>query len=1805
MNLKTPKMSALKTGLNLSFLLSIVMLMILSVPLRAQIVINEICPSNSSLISNFDGDHDDWIEIYNAGASNVNLAGYGLSDDASTPYRFTFPSVNLDAGQRLLIFASDTNITTLVDHYEAAVKASNTWKYWVGNSAPDTNWRNLGFNDASWSSGQGGIGFGDGDDATVIPQTISVMMRRSFTVPDTSQIVKAIFFMDYDDGFVAYLNGVEIARSNLGTKGDRPAHNVLARSSREARMFQGMLPDSFYIDPVLFKSIIRQGTNVLAVQTHNESASSADLSSLPYLTFGMRSPGMTFNTPSSWFRAPAKEYYNAKFKLSRTGETVYLTNASGITIDQKAYASMDLNHSFGRTPDGGSTWCYFNTPTPNASNATSVCFQAYASQPVFSVNAGFYPGTMWLTLSTTVPGGIIRYTINGDEPTPSSPSYSSPILISNTVTVRARVFANGYLPSTIITNTYFINENLRLPVFTITTDSLNLWDWNTGIYALGPNAQPNFPYKGANFWQGWRKPAAIEYYDRDKNRILRFNAEIGIYGNYSMGHPQKSFEISLSDRFGTGEINYALMPDKPYVNKTDNIVLRNSGTDWNVTHFRDALMQRIMKPSFCGYLGTDPVNLFLNGKYWGVYTVHENHDQHWMKNNFGLSRSEIDYLKEAGSTVEVKAGSDTSFWTMYNYATTQNPNGAQYYNEMNRMLDIPAYTDYFVAETYYNNGDWIGPWTNNIKMWRPNAAGGKWRYLLYDLDFGMNYAGSVNDNRIQIARNPQAFSHSSEMFDAILKNPTYKSYFINRYADMINTIFLPSNVDAILHSFQDSMAPDMPRHFATWGSNMSNWQTNINRVTSFATARPAIVRNQIQSEFGMTGQVTLTLNVSPAGAGRIQISTITPGSYPWSGVYFNGNPVNITAIPNPGFSFSHWSSPVVIGPSNTNQSLTRNFTSTDQITAHFTGSAVAPLITFTEINYNSSASLNPGDWVELHNYGSTSIDLSGWKFRDEEDNHTYNIPLGTVIPAGGYLVLAEDSVKFRSIFPTVSNVRGPFGFNLSNGGEEIRLFDHNDNLYLSVYYQDVIPWPVDADGLGYTLERNNTSNDPNNGSSWFTGCIGGSPGRAYGNILGTNIPVSGSTTFCTGSSSVLTTRREPGYTYQWLFNGNNIPGATDTFYVASTSGQYSVRVSYFSCANTSDQVTLTQVAQAPAPTASGTYRCGPGTMTISATATDSIYWYDAPAGNLLGSGPSFITPHLTSNTTYYVSASRTCPSNPVSVNVEVLPIASEPVISDTSICGPNAVTLTASDTATIYWYTAATGGALVETGSSFTTPHLNYDTVYYLEAGSLCPSNRVSVYIEVLKSPAPVTVDAARCGDGSVTLNASASDPITWFSSPTGGTPVGSGNTYVTPILNATTNYYAQANGGCPSVRVPALAIIDPVPPAPSAGNAVACLNTSVTLTATSTSQVYWFDAPSGGNLLHTGSTFTTPNINSPVTYYVEAGFDCRSARTSVNVSVSNPPQITSVTDGTRCGPGTVTLSANSSDPITWYGQSSGGSSLGSGSTFVTPHITATTIFYAQATSNCAGPRVAVTATVTAQPDPPVVSDGYNCGNGSVTLSASSPAPVSWYDQPTGGNLLHSGYTFTTPVLNATTTYYAIAGVSCLSNAEPAIASIYPAAQINLGNDTVITSGNTLVLDAGPGFISYAWSTGASTRSITVNSSNTYSVLVLDSNNCAAYDEIEVTVITDINQISKEENRLFAYPNPAGERIMTLFSATHTGIAAIRLIDMQGRILQQKEEKIIRGSNLFELDLSDIIPGAYIIEYATEQGAQRVPIIRR
>ena len=196
-----------------------------------------------------------------------------------------------------LIFPKSFAIST--NHWETFIFPNTTWNYFVGtNTPPPADWYMPAFDDHLWSSGKGSFGYGDGDDTTIITPCISLFIRHSFTLADTSLITEGQLNIDYDDGFIAYLNGVEIGRANI--LGVHPDYAAVAFADHEAKMYQGGKPDAFYLNKEILKTILKQGINVLSIEIHNASAVSTDMSAIPYLSFGIKTAAILTTTTPEW-----------------------------------------------------------------------------------------------------------------------------------------------------------------------------------------------------------------------------------------------------------------------------------------------------------------------------------------------------------------------------------------------------------------------------------------------------------------------------------------------------------------------------------------------------------------------------------------------------------------------------------------------------------------------------------------------------------------------------------------------------------------------------------------------------------------------------------------------------------------------------------------------------------------------------------------------------------------------------------------------------------------------------------------------------------------------------------------------------------------------------------------------------------------------------------------------------------------------------------------------------------------------------------------------------------------------------------------------------------------------------------------------------------------------------------------------------------------------------------------------------------------------------------------------------------------
>ncbi len=1046
--------------------------------------INEIVASNSNTILDEDGEAPDWIELYNAESVAVDLQSFGLSDDPADPYKWEFPDISIAPQDFLLVFASGKNRTA--GYWQNIIDWGDIWKYFVGTEEPPADWRQIDFDDSDWEEGPSGFGYGDGDDATIIPPTLSCYIRKVFTLDDLEDIVSAVLHVDYDDGFVAYLNDVEIASMNILSPGVIPAYNDSTYASHEAQIYQGGFPETFYCDNV--EDILQPGDNVLAIQVHNISINSSDMSMIPFFTLGYDAePANLTGVPT--ILETLLPHLHTNFKISADGEPVLLSDSGGLLLDDIDLPALPTNISFGRQPDGTENWFYFNETTPDSSNTTTGYLE-FAPDPILDPHGGLYNDPVTITF-LDIPADIsIFYTLNGSEPNTTHYQYTSPILLDSTAVVRARAFGTGKIPSRIITNSYFIDINPTLPIISLSSEPDNFWDDEIGIYAMGNNASSVFPYYGANFWEDWERPVHIEMYEADGSAAFALDAGVRIFGNWTRGHPQKSLAIMARNTYSTNSIDYQIFDDKP-ISSFKNIVLRNSGNDWEYSMFRDMLMTGLVSDLDIDRQAHRSSIVFINGEYWGIHNIREKMNEHYLAANHGIDPDNIDLLE---NNVIAIHGDGIHYQAMLDFIENNDMTLPQNYDYVATKMDIDNFINYWLTEVYLLNGDWP---SRNIKFWRDRTTDGKWRWLLFDTDFGFALWHSAYYNFLADLLDPDGpagpgSEWSTFLFRSLIENEQFRRKFINYTADRLNTCFSTDFVLARIAQFQSLLQTEMESHKIRWEQSYDLWFNEILLMQWFADDRPEYMRDHIISELNLPGTANIYLDISPPGSGAVQVSSLEIDEFPWVGEYFLQNPVTLTGLNTPGWEFAGWSGDIISNETSIELDMNQEFS----LIAWFEPAVnLQDLIVFNEINYNSAGNFNVGDWVEIYNNSGLDVDLSGWKFLDSDDTHIFEFPENFFLPDAGYYVLCQDTLAFQTFFPEVNNYVGNFDFGLSSSGELIRLFDHTGVLIDSVYYGSSAPWPPEPNGNGPTLALLNPGLDNSMPENWAASAAYGTPGE--------------------------------------------------------------------------------------------------------------------------------------------------------------------------------------------------------------------------------------------------------------------------------------------------------------------------------------------------------------------------------------------------------------------------------------------------------------------------------------------------------------------------------------------------------------------------------------------------------------------------------------------------------------------------------------------------------------------------------------
>lgn len=879
------------------------------------VIINEVSSSNSSF-DDEDGDSPDWIELYNNSDSTVDLTGWSISDDSLLPTKWIFPATSLAPNSYLQIWASDKDRAG-GGTYKTLVNQGDTLRYIIPTSNPSNSWIDLGFNDSSWQQGTSGFGYADGDDSTIVPNgTRSVYVRKTFTIDDLEIMDQLWFDIDFDDGFVAYINGVEIARANMVDT--RPNYNAGTINDREATMYQSGSPTRFPVNN--FQELLNSGANVLSIQVHNVSGSSSDMTLIPFLSaFYLGSSNDGTEPPALLgFVDPS---LHTNFKLSSSGEDLTLFDNNGSQVDYMSVTAMETDNSMGRSPADGSI-LYFETPTPGEQNPNTGYLGAIESEIVFSHEGGEFNGQS-IDLSGAAEGEEIRYTLDATIPNQTSSLYTSPITISQDTVIRAKIFKDNYIPSRTDTRTYITSNTHDLPIVTLVSEPYNFFDQQYGLYEYGPeeNYENNLPFFGANFWQDWERDVHFSFYEPTGELGVALDAGVKIFGAWSRANDQRSMSIHARGRYGYGKLEYPIFPSLDY-DKFESIVLRSSGNDWMKTNIKDVIATSLMEDSGLEYQAHRSAVVYLNGEYWGFYNIREKVNDHFLDDKINVDKSEINILTNNG---EIVKGSNTAYNEIINFVTNNSLTVQSNYNYVASQIDIDNYITYQVAQIYLDNTDWPG---NNIKFW--NSPETKWRWILYDTDFAFGRPWEsppfYDNDTLSFALDPYGPGWPNPAWSTLLarklmENTTFKNKFINHFADEMNTRFKADAVRNHINSVANSVSSEITRHFAHWSnwdnrspywrnqgmlSSYGEWQSEVDKILDFTDNRIPSLAGHFRSYFGINGMFNLNLSINNTDAGSIQLNSLTIESANWQGEYFDFIPVSLTAVPNEGYEFVGW-----------------------------------------------------------------------------------------------------------------------------------------------------------------------------------------------------------------------------------------------------------------------------------------------------------------------------------------------------------------------------------------------------------------------------------------------------------------------------------------------------------------------------------------------------------------------------------------------------------------------------------------------------------------------------------------------------------------------------------------------------------------------------------------------------------------------------------------------------------------------------------------------------------------------------------
>jgi len=584
---------------------------------------------------------------------------------------------------------------------------------------------------------------------------------------------------------------------------------------------------------------------------------------------------------------------HTSFNLNALNEEIGLYKHDLFVIDTIHYSYQKPDISSGRKLNNLTLWGYFSEPTPNAANSTEFFSDIALNEPIFSIRGGLYNTDQSITLYTDL-GGEIRFTLDGSAPGLSSETYTIPIDIYKTTVVRARVFKPEMIPGPVITNTYFINENMDargLPVVSMASDPENFWDPQKGIYVQ-------------TFKPDWEIPVNIELFENNKSDRAAFNemAGVKINGLYSWQLPQKMLGVYFKNQYGKGTLDNTLFYDSPR-SSFKTFALRASGNDWSNTLMRDIVAQNATQLNM--NLDISAFRwciVYINGKYMGIHNFREKIETDYIEKHYGLAAGTFDMVENQDYAECGDLNAYNNLITLFSKDLSIQSN----FDAVAEKIDIDNFTDLVITEIACGNSSI----DHNVMAWKPKDNG-KWKWILMDLDRGFF---EVNNQLISFYLGQRSFP-----FGNLMKNTTYQSQFGQKLADHLYTSFHPVTMKKLINTHHDIIAPEIQNHVERWLGTTSSygdampsvayWNNEVEKLNSFVEERPSVILNDLKN-YGFSGSALLALSVSPEYAGTLKLNSLTIPYSNWIGPYLLNVSSIITTEEKAGFTFKGWAKTV-------------------------------------------------------------------------------------------------------------------------------------------------------------------------------------------------------------------------------------------------------------------------------------------------------------------------------------------------------------------------------------------------------------------------------------------------------------------------------------------------------------------------------------------------------------------------------------------------------------------------------------------------------------------------------------------------------------------------------------------------------------------------------------------------------------------------------------------------------------------------------------------------------------------------------